>query len=158
MSKPTFSGKAQTVLGLVDAKDLGITLPHEHLFIDIRFFLAEPLQPDEKELCYQKVALDNLWFVRRNILSHQDNMVIDDEEVIIQEVESFKKANGKTIVDVTPIGAGENPEGLVRVAKATGIHVVMGTAYYVASSYTPEMKIDSKSEENIAQEFIEAIQ
>ena len=29
-----FAGKAQTVLGLIEGEELGVTLPHEHLFMD----------------------------------------------------------------------------------------------------------------------------
>ncbi|GAI95881.1 unnamed protein product, partial [marine sediment metagenome] len=28
------AGKVQTVLGVIDAEDLGVTLPHEHLLAD----------------------------------------------------------------------------------------------------------------------------
>ncbi|GAI96365.1 unnamed protein product, partial [marine sediment metagenome] len=33
MTREELRGKAQTVLGLVDGSELGITLPHEHFFI-----------------------------------------------------------------------------------------------------------------------------
>lgn len=157
MTTSKFRGKAQTVLGLVDAEDLGIILPHEHLFVDNTCFFKEPTNPEEREICYQKLSLDNLWYVKRNIFSNSDNMVLDDEKMAIDEVNYFKKANGKTIVDVTPIGMGWNPQGLVNVSKATGVNIMMGIGYYVASTYKPEMRIEKKSEEDIAEEFMKAI-
>ena len=63
----------------------------------------------------------------------------------------FKEAGGKTLVEQTPINVGRNPAGLVRVAQATGANIIMGTAYYIDQSYTPEMRL--KSEADIADEF-----
>jgi predicted metal-dependent phosphotriesterase family hydrolase len=34
MRQEELVGKAQTVLGLIDPECLGVTLPHEHLFVD----------------------------------------------------------------------------------------------------------------------------
>jgi len=36
------AGKIMTVLGPIEPADAGITLPHEHLFIDLRLPLDEP--------------------------------------------------------------------------------------------------------------------
>jgi len=82
---------------------------------------------------------------------------LDDEQVAIKEAMLFKEAGGKTIVDMTPINMGRNPAALVNIAKATGLNIIMGTAYYLEKSYTPEMKMESKTDENIAQEFIRDI-
>jgi len=84
-------------------------------------------------------------------------MRFDDEVLAIREVMYFKDAGGKTIVELTPIGVGFNLEGLVNVAKATGVNIIMGTSYYTARSYTPQMKMDSRTVEDIANEFIRNI-
>jgi phosphotriesterase-related protein len=158
MAKPNVKGKAQTVLGLVDGKELGITLPNDHIYCDIsRFLMTEPTDLEEKKLAHQKITLENLWFARHHIFSSEDNMVLDDEGLAIREVIYFKEAGGKTIVDLTPIGVGRNPTGDANVAKATGLNIIMGTSYYTSVSYTPEMKIDSRTEEDIAAEFIRDI-
>ena len=39
----TRAGFAQTVLGLVAPESLGLTLPHEHLFVDLRFLFRPPV-------------------------------------------------------------------------------------------------------------------
>ncbi len=44
MANKNISGKAQTVLGLIDGSELGITLPHEHFFIDTRFNMVEAVK------------------------------------------------------------------------------------------------------------------
>lgn len=158
MSDLELRGKAQTVLGLVDANDLGLTLPHEHLLVDWRFLFAEPESPEEKKLSREKVTLENLWFSRHYMLSSKDNMVLEDEAIAIREAKNFKKVGGKTIVEVTPIHIGRNPIGLVNVSKASRVNIIMGTAYYIGFSHTNEMKMDKKTEEDIAKEFIRDIQ
>ncbi len=42
MAISKIAGKVQTVLGMIDGKDLGATLTHEHLFIDGKCVFAEP--------------------------------------------------------------------------------------------------------------------
>lgn len=157
MAKQDVRGKAQTVLGLIDGSELGITLPHEHFFIDMSCYMVEPTDPEEKKLAHQKITLENLWYARSHNFSSEDNLLLDDEALAIREAMYFKEAGGNTIVDLTCINNGRNPTRLVKVAKATGLNVIMGTAYYVARSYTPEMQMDSRTEEDIAEEFIRDI-
>ena len=155
LRKANLKGKVQTVLGLIEADDLGIVLPHEHLFVDARRVFIEPSEPDDKELAYQPVSLENLSWVRSYRTSNLDNLQLTDEEMAISEVMRFKKAGGSTIVELTPHNT--NPLGLVHVARATGLNVIMGTAYYVEPSYLPEMRMDFRTDEDIAEEFIRDI-
>lgn len=39
---PDQSGTIRTVLGAIDPSELGVTLPHEHIFIDFTLPLDEP--------------------------------------------------------------------------------------------------------------------
>lgn len=157
MAKQDVRGKAQAVLGLIDGSQLGITLPHEHFSIDSRCYMIEPTDPEERKLAHQKITLENLWYARSHNFNNEDNLLLDDEELLIREAMYFKEAGGSTIVDLTCISNGRNPTRLVNVAKATGLNVIMGTCYYVARSYTPEIRIDSRTEEDIAEEFIRDI-
>ena len=50
MSISELVGKAQTVLGIIEADDLGIVLPHEHCLIDMSVWFQEPTAASEKEL------------------------------------------------------------------------------------------------------------
>jgi len=157
MAKLDVKGKAQTVLGLIDGSQLGITLPHEHFFIDSRCYMVEPTDPEEKKLAHQKITLENLWYTRSHNLTSEDNLLLDDEALAIREVMYFKEAGGSTIVDLTCINNGRDPTRLVNISKATSLNIIMGTAYYVARSYTTETHVDSSTEEDIAQEFIREI-
>ncbi len=159
MEKKYSKGKAQTVLGLIEPDDLGVVLPHEHLFWrgDSPALFIEPIEPDEKEIANQAVCLGNLSWVRSHKVSNLDNLQLTDEETAICEAMRFKKAGGGTIVNVTSNNSDRNPTGLVRVAQVTGLNVIMGTAYYVEKSYHPEMHMNSRTEEDIAEEFVQDI-
>jgi len=147
-------GKVQTVLGLVEPAQLGFTLPHEHLFIDVRNGFVEPRNTRHKKHVDEPVSFESLYRVRNNRLYSRDNLVLDDERTAIREALRFKEIGG-TIVDVTPINLGRNPVKLLNVARATGLNIVMGTAYYVESTMGSEM--DARIEEDIADEFIKDI-
>lgn len=157
MRRPELKGKAQTVLGLVDSGQLGFTLPHEHFLIDCTLLFVEPSDSKDKKLSRQPISLEILNWVRSNRVSHFENLRITDVEVAINEAMLFREAGGGTIVNVTPNNVGRDPAALARIAQATGINVIMGTAYYVEESYRPEMRMDSKTEEDIADEFVRDI-
>ncbi len=150
-------GKAQTVLGLVDGDELGFTLPHEHLFIDTMSWFVEPSESDDKEMAHQPISLENLSWVRSHKTSSLENLHLSDEETAIREARRFQEAGGSRIVEVTPNSAGRNPSGLVNVAQATGLNIIMGTAYYIEPSFKPGMRMDAKTAEDIAAEFVSDI-
>lgn len=56
-----------------------------------------------------------------------------DEQEAIDEAMIFIKAGGRTVVDVTVNGIGRDPKALARISRITGLNVVMGAGYYVAS-------------------------
>lgn len=91
-----WEGKVMTVLGLIPADSIGITLPHEHILIE-----------------FSKSEMD-----------------LTDEATAISELSHYVAAGGKTLTDVTTIGIGRNPDGLKRIATATGINIIMGAGFY----------------------------
>jgi len=150
-----FAGKAQTVLGLVEGKDLGVTLPHEHLVVDGKAFYAEPSGATNRGLADKLVDMGNLSWLRYHPYENLDNVRLLDEQEAIDEVMLFKKAGGNTIVDVTSIGVGRDPKALARISRAIGLNVIMGAGYYTAPSQSPEMS--SKTEEEITEEIVRDI-
>jgi phosphotriesterase-related protein len=145
------SGKVQTVTGLIEPAELGIALAHEHLLIDINFTRLIPREAAAKGRSLQPMTLDNLWHIRRDWTNAEDRR-LDDEGEIIEEVGHFVRAGGRTIVDATPIGLGRDPLGLARIARASGIHVVMGAGYY--SMEVPQPGLDEKSVDDITGEIV----
>ena len=146
------AGEVQTVLGAVPAADLGITLPHEHLLLDLRRVFAEPEDREELPLAHAPVGIENLSWVMMNWCNSRDNLVLDDPELAVAETMRFKRAGGGTIVDVTSVGLGRRPADLRRIAERTGVHVVMGASYYYAFFHPPGTA--ERSEEEICEEIV----
>lgn len=92
----------QTVLGAIEPADLGITLMHEHTLVD---------------------AWE--WGGRLGYDS-----TVDDEELLVEELAFYRDAGGSALVDVTPIGLRRDPSGMRRLARATGLHIIMGCGWY----------------------------
>ena len=133
--------------------ELGETLMHEHLFIDIRFpdraypRLARGMSDQEKEVFESaRFAVpstpERLAFWNREVWAPDllDGLRkgwmtkawlrITDSAAVRWEVEEFKRAGGNAIVDATPIGLRRDPVKIRAVARATGLHVVMGSGWY----------------------------
>lgn len=99
-----------TVRGPVPADQLGLTLPHEHLFIDLVGVFA-------------------------GVFDFQ----LLDEELAIEEARRFKAAGGGCIVEVTTDRRmGRQPAALRRVAEALDLHIVMGCGWYREPWFEPE--------------------
>src|SRR5262249_1571134 len=129
------AGRIQTVLGPMMPDAIGITLPHEHLLIDFKVMFAEPAGASDKRGAWEPVSLANLGWVRQNFNANLDNLRLLDEQVARDEILLFKRAGGCTVVDPTPKTIGRDPLALARIARATGLNVVMGAGYYVAASH-----------------------
>ncbi len=152
MSISTYAGKAQTVLGWIERENLGITLPHEHLLCDARVNFSEPITASERGLAYKPVSLDILNWLRYHPSENLDNVQRLDEQEAIEEILLFKKAGGNTVVDVTNIGIGRDPNALARISRITGLNVIMGSGYFIVGCHPPDMS--SKTEEDITQEIV----
>ncbi len=126
----------QTVLGALAAADLGVTLTHEHLLCDTRAVnFAEPADARERALAHGPIRLEMAGWLQLNWANHLDNLVLDDESLAVAEARSFRELGGATVVDLTLPGIGRDPRALVRIARATGLNVVMGTGFYVAGTH-----------------------
>jgi phosphotriesterase-related protein len=146
MMSRLLAGRVQTVLGTIDPAQMGITLPHEHLFVDTTALLEPPAEATDRARSQMPFTLENLGWIRYNYFRHHENVRLDDEETAIAEAELFRRAGGTTIVDVTPIGLGRDPLALARVARATGVNVVMATGYYVGATHPPSLAAASEEE------------
>jgi len=151
------AGKVQTVLGLIDGNELGLTLPHEHLLLDlsVRFKLLEE-SVTAKIMAQKPVSLDMTGWLRFHLFENRDNLMLDDEELATKEVSLFKRAGGKSVVDVTNWGIGQDPHALARISRTTGLHIIMGTGYYTLDSGCAEI-LKEKSEDEIFDDIIKDI-
>lgn len=155
MNRAELRGKVQTVLGLIDPEDLGVTLPHEHLVCDGSCWFVEPREATEKAMVHHPVTLDILWWLHYHLFQNADDLLLLDEEQAIEEAMRFKLAGGNSIVEMSNIGLGRDPAALVRISRATGLNVIMGSGYYLAVSHGPEM--ETKPEEEITDEIVRDI-
>ncbi len=119
----------RTVLGDIAPEELGITLGHEHLLIDLRGLWDNP--PAERaHLIDQELILENYGELMRNPYDSRLNLLIDDPELSIRELMYYKAAGGQGLIDMTTVGINPDPQGLCEIAQRTGIHVVAGCGYY----------------------------
>jgi phosphotriesterase-related protein len=144
--------KAMTVNGPVDADQLGHILPHEHILMEFPDWGQKPMYP---ELWEEKISLKILGRLRRDIWSCQDNLRLDDPVVMTQEIATFKQHGGGTIVDVTPIGLKRSVPAVAEIARQTGVHVIVGTGYYIQAGHPQE--VASLSEEAISRWLVREV-
>lgn len=148
-------GKVLTVLGPIDPGDLGVTITHEHLLIDLSIVFVEPGNEDGRRLAKEPVGLSNMGWIRVNWSSNRDNLVQTDVQLATREAARYRAAGGGTLVDVTSIGIDRNPQALAEISRSAGIHVVMGAGYYVGPSY-PE-NFSSRPVDSITEEIVRDI-
>ena len=120
----------QTVLGPIEPGELGFTLPHEHTQIA-------------------------LWHVQGRWDYWQ---LTRDEPVILDELARYRTAGGSGLVDLTLPGVGRDPEWLRTIARASGLHVVMGCGWYRTAYYPPEARIDRRTVDELADELVREIE
>ncbi|MGQ0484394.1 MAG: phosphotriesterase family protein [Hyphomicrobiales bacterium] len=128
-----------TVTGPIAAGAMGITLPHEHILNDCRCWWNRPKEPQRLHLATEPVHAGILGELRMDPFVNLDNCTLDDEPLAIAELMQFAAAGGRTVVDPTCRGIGRNPEALVRISRATGLNIVMGSGYYLQTSHPPEL-------------------
>ena len=112
----------QTVLGPIDPAELGVTLPHEHTQIALWHI------PDRWDY----------WQLTR------------DEPLILEELAAYRATGGRSLVDLTPEGVGRDPRWLAALAHASGLHIVMGCGWYREAYYPPDLLVDRRSVDDLA--------
>jgi len=150
------TGAVVSAEGRVEPTELGVTLPHEHVFID---FTGVPSpRPDssvERRVARQPVSQENLWYVRRNPMQHEDNRRLDDPGAAMAELRRFVRAGGHTIVDVTPKHVGGDPAHVLGLCRELDLQCVHGTAIYT-EPFHPS-RVDRLSIDDLKAEFIDDV-
>lgn len=130
----------ETVLGPVSPEALGVTLSHEHLLLDARPSWREPGDERKRKLAYTPVTPDILHALRQDPYLNLDNCSLGDEGLAIKEVARFAELGGATVVDATCLGIGRDPRALQRIARATGLNIIMGTGFYLERTHPPVVR------------------
>lgn len=155
MKVSDLEGKVQTVLGAIDGAAVGPATCHEHLLWDMSVYFKDPASASERAAAHEPVSLDNLYWVRANPNKNVDNMLQMDEALAIKEALHFKRAGGGTIVELSQDGLSRNPLGLLRIAQATDLNIVMGSGYYIGESHPSTM--DELTADDIADSLVREI-
>jgi len=146
------TGHVVTVLGELQPAELGVVLPHEHLFLRLDNWFVPPQTEEERVFASSALSLDNLTSVRYRPYRNWDNIRIEDFDTVLAEVTAYRRAGGGTIVDVTPPAIGRDPVRARMLSERTGVHVVSGCGYYVQTSHPPQ--VSTMSAEDIEQELV----
>ena len=101
-------GLIRTVRGDVPAAGWGLTNAHAHLSLGVE----EQAHPAWSETAER---------YGDHTLSTEDTL---------PELWDFSRAGGTCLVELTPMGMGRDPCGLLNASEATGVHVVMGAGIY----------------------------
>ncbi|WP_250562424.1 phosphotriesterase family protein [Sphaerisporangium fuscum] len=142
-----------TVLGPVPVTELGITLCHEHLRNDgaLAWHPAEEGDAEGELIASSPVRPEFLARLRHDPYLSRDNVSLDDTAVAVEEVARFAARGGRTVLEVTPDGLGRAPAELARIARATGLNVVMGCGFYLERTHPP--RVGAMSVEGVAEEI-----
>ena len=101
----------QTVLGPIDPDQLGVCLPHEHIWCDQRLGpRADLLAATRLESTYMR---------------------LDDFDVMVSELKAYRQAGGRAMVDVTCDGWGRDLDVLARLSEAGEVHIVATSGFYI---------------------------
>src|SRR3954447_24018941 len=128
MTQPAH-GQIQTMLGAIAPEQLGLTLPHEHIFI-------------------------RMWEIAGRF--DYAGQVLD-EDLLADEVRAFQDLGGKSLVELTLGGLGRDPLRLGAFAERCGLQVVMGCGWYREPYYPPGDLIDRRRVGSLADELIHEI-
>jgi phosphotriesterase-related protein len=118
-----------TVTGMVRSDDLGVVLPHEHLYFDFRAgAVRDPAHPTMLDAA---VGPELAWYLREHPYACCDHLVVDDDVMIAEEVLEFRALGGHTIIDLTLACVGRDPDRLRALSLSTGIQIIMGSGGYL---------------------------
>ena len=122
----TSSDQVMTVLGPVAADTIGFTLMHEHVLCDLTMPGMRGSNAPESE-----ITLASVWDIDYRPNDHLGNHRLTGRELALKEMRMLKAAGGGTVVDMTTGGISPDPEGLVMLARGSGVNIVLGAGFYV---------------------------
>lgn len=120
----------RTVLGDIQAEDIGPVMFHEHVLFDI-------VPPGTKGDRDAAIAMQNRWQINYRSNETPSNAHQTDPDIAADELRYFATDGGSLIVDQSVGGLARDPEGLARAARLSGVHLVAAAGSYT-DPYLPE--------------------
>jgi phosphotriesterase-related protein len=93
--------------------------------------MVAPEKPAERALFEADVNASMTWLLTENPGCCLDNARLDDIEGVINELENFANAGGRTIVECSNGDIGRNPVALRDISEMSGLNIIMGSGWYV---------------------------
>ena len=114
--------KIMTVKGEISAKQMGKTLPHEHVLVD--FIGADSVSRDRYD---------------------QEEVI----KVVLPYLKEVKELGCQTFIECTPAYLGRDPELLLRLSEASGLNIITNTGYYGArqNQYLPHFAFEETADQ-----------
>ncbi|MCJ7694361.1 MAG: hypothetical protein MUO40_02950 [Anaerolineaceae bacterium] len=116
-----------TVLGPVSYDVLGITDAHNHVWID-SIPGPDPSVP-----------------------------VLDQFDLILNELSSYARFGGGSILDCQPGGCGRNGKVLIRLSKTSKVHLIASTGFHRKKYYKPDHWLFQATEDDATRYFVNEI-
>jgi predicted metal-dependent phosphotriesterase family hydrolase len=101
----------ETVLGTIKPEELGVCLPHEHIWCDQRLAPRPEL--------FGKTRSTGTY------------MRLDNYDLMVSELTAYREAGGQSIIEVTCDGWGRDLDMLARLSEATGVHIIATAGFYI---------------------------
>lgn len=119
----------QTVLGPIDAAELGVTMAHEHLSVDLGSVRGDE---DSSFTC---------------------------SELVLSEMDRLRAAGVRSVVELTCIDMGRDVSALQEISRASGLNVVCATGFYLEQYHPAWLADASveQIEKVLEAEFVEGI-
>ena len=146
--------KINTVCGQILPDELGITLPHEHLLVDLNCRRITPKDPYLRRIADMPVTCSIISDLQKYAMISKDSLRLNDINMAMEELEYFKAAGGSSLVDQTCTWIGGNPVTLRKISQITGIDIIATSGYY--SPVLPE-NIDELSINQLADRIVKEI-
>lgn len=151
--------KIRTVRGDISPEELGVTLPHEHVFVDISVYHGwwgkQSNAVTRRALANAKVNITNLGELRIDFSAIKDNLILDDFELAVKELSYYKRAGGKSLVECSNRDMGRDVVALREVSEVTGLNIICGCGHYIGVAHPEYVK--EWSVEKLADEIIKEI-
>lgn len=127
-----------TVLGEIEESKLGITSPHEHIFIDMR--CCVDVTGNEPARFHEKIGLENRVDVFEDPYAVLDNALLEGVDDAVSELEYYRSLGGNTVIDCTPDEIGRDPLALKEVSERSGVNIILGCGHYYHKAHFPYVK------------------
>ncbi len=121
-------GKIRTILGDIEPNELGYTMPHEHLYDD------------------PSVGGFN-----------DEDHKLNDYDKAKQMLDEFKAIGGSAIGEASTKHWGRKTEGIAKLSKESGIHVLCCTGYLCEAQCDMEKWVEHKTVNDLIDEMVEEV-